>query len=653
MGIKHGFTSQKQDNNNPTQIQPSHWNADHNFDFGHGNNVFPAGVLIGQGNDQLSVLGSGNIGEFLQRKVKGGSAHHGYSKLPYIVSSHYNFDAISPNVNLTAGVPIVIALTPVPIGVNATNIDHYLLIEDGVAGDEIVKIATPGDATSGSNSGTVTITPTLNHSAANWTIKSATAGIQEAINSLGSQGGVVKIPEGVTTIYGPITIKKNYVKLHGTGFYSTWLQTSYKANNLLVVDGTSFAGNVGQCELENFTIVGPNDGAATNYGVSIKGQVFFRCRNVNISQVANGFLVDDDNNTDSWGFENCWVSVFVSNGWRIAGSNGGYAQCCGAVSGGANSSGFRVEKTGGFTARQCFSFACAYGLHICPASGQSASLMWIDSSVFDFCTKDAIRIAPLHATAVVHSVNFVNSYSSFSSDNGCYISTEGGGEIEEITFIGHRALLNNKAGIVVRGTKIKNITITGSTITSNSVQTPGASDEIYIEPAADGPDGITITNNIVGPSSYHGHNVRVGINFGYSATPGATDNVICTGNKISEKVTTASGNKLYIAGLDVCSGKNIIAKDNTPDSNILISAVQIGAQLLLGGSTKNMFTVTGTTAIGDMVPAWKGRQVIITKTDAGTLNFNTGATFRNAKTLAQNESLIAIYDGTLWSLIKG
>jgi hypothetical protein len=645
MGLTHSKVSVKPDTADTSIVQPSDWNAAHQLS--------AAGLAYAQtaSGSIASVSAGQNYHKLLRRKFNASSnEEYEFVAFPEVVSSDYNFTAQAPAVALTSGITNTITLTPVPLGVNGSNTSHYLYIADGVGGNEIVLI-TGGTAISGAASGTITFVPASNHVSGNWSIRSATVGIQEAVYVLGSSGGLIRIPTGQFTFYGPITIPYSNTKIRGNGFYATWLQTSYIGGHLI-----NFTNSVTLCggnSLEYLTLVGPNNGAATNYGVYINNNVRFWARYVNISQVANGFLIADNGDSDSITFDNCCVSYFVSVGFDVQGSNSQIFIQCSALAGGANSTGFKIVKTGGLNLSRCLGFQVAYGLDFAPGAGQSASLAWVDSCTFDACTKVPTRLMPRATTGVIHSVTFVNTYSTFSTENGMYISTnEFGGEIEEITIQSHRVLLNQLAGIVVRGTKIKNILINGSTITSNSAAVSEASDGIYIEPAADGPDGVIITNNIIGVSSYHTHKLRCGINFGYGGAPaGATNNVVCTGNRINDSVTSVGGVLLHIAGLDVITGKNVVAKDNVPDANTVLAAVQVGAALLLGGSTCEMYTVTGTSAVNDITPALKGARKLITKTDAGSLVFNTSGTFRNAVTLTQGLSLVAIYDGTKWNLM--
>lgn len=131
-------------------------------------------------------------------------------------------DVVTPGGTLTAGVPATITLTPCSLGLSGTNVGHYRRISGGVGTDETV-LVTGGTCTSGAPSGTITFTPAYNHSGS-WTFRSATAGIQEAINSLDKmRGGTVRLPPGISTLWGGITVMSQGIKLIGSS--GGWAQS--------------------------------------------------------------------------------------------------------------------------------------------------------------------------------------------------------------------------------------------------------------------------------------------------------------------------------------------------------------------------------------------------------------------------------------------
>lgn len=120
---------------------------------------------------------------------------------PLVFSYQYNFVPQTPGGTLSTGNQ-VITLTPVPKGVNGSDVNHYLYISGGTGTAEAVLI-TGGTAVSGAASGTVIVNCANTHSGA-WTIQSATAGIFEAYISLPATGGVVRVLASASpiNIYG-------------------------------------------------------------------------------------------------------------------------------------------------------------------------------------------------------------------------------------------------------------------------------------------------------------------------------------------------------------------------------------------------------------------------------------------------------------------
>jgi hypothetical protein len=142
---------------------------------------------------------------------------------PVVPAAPFNFSAQAPGGSLVVGTNLI-TLSPVPEGVNGTDTFHYLYISGGTGAAEVVPI-TGGTAVAGAASGTIFVTCANAHSGA-WTIRSATAGIQEAISSIGpthaayagdgatTGGGTVYIAPGTYTLFGTVYVPSN-VELFG------------------------------------------------------------------------------------------------------------------------------------------------------------------------------------------------------------------------------------------------------------------------------------------------------------------------------------------------------------------------------------------------------------------------------------------------------
>lgn len=123
--------------------------------------------------------------------------------------------------NLTGASPATVVITPSPAGINALSVNkHYLYITDSGGGSEAVLLTS---VTVGASSTTVGFTPANSHTANQWTLGSATGGIQEAVNYTHTTtgGGTVKVPQGTTTFLATCFLGtaswSNVVAIEGSG----------------------------------------------------------------------------------------------------------------------------------------------------------------------------------------------------------------------------------------------------------------------------------------------------------------------------------------------------------------------------------------------------------------------------------------------------
>jgi hypothetical protein len=117
-----------------------------------------------------------------------------WAAMPYNNALSYNFPPQTPGGTLNAGANNV-TLTPVPQGVNGTDVNHSLYISGGAGAAESCPI-TGGGAVSGAPTGQVIINCANVHTGA-WTVQSATGGIQEAICGMPAAGGLAVAPASV------------------------------------------------------------------------------------------------------------------------------------------------------------------------------------------------------------------------------------------------------------------------------------------------------------------------------------------------------------------------------------------------------------------------------------------------------------------------
>lgn len=129
--------------------------------------------------------------------------------------------------NLTAATPATVIITPSPAGINSLSVNrHFLYITDGASSESVSLTG----VTVGASSTTVNFTPANSHTSGQWTLGSATSGIQEAIHYAEAitGGGVVQIPSGVSVLKQRIFIGgvTNSVTLAGERLGCTLQQTT-------------------------------------------------------------------------------------------------------------------------------------------------------------------------------------------------------------------------------------------------------------------------------------------------------------------------------------------------------------------------------------------------------------------------------------------
>lgn len=153
-----------------------------------------APVQVSEGGTGMTTAGTGL--QVLRTKANTTSPSLEYASLPVVSAPDYNFSPQAPGGSLTGGTPATVTLTPCPLGVNQNDSKHYLYLSGGTGTAEAVLI-TGGTCASSAASGTITFTPANSHSGS-WTIGSATAGMTEAEEWLGTQGGTILIPGNIT-----------------------------------------------------------------------------------------------------------------------------------------------------------------------------------------------------------------------------------------------------------------------------------------------------------------------------------------------------------------------------------------------------------------------------------------------------------------------
>ncbi len=188
---------------------------------------------------------------------------------PAVLSSTYDFPAQIPGGNLVVGNNTV-TMSPVPGGVNGTDLHHYLYVSGGTGTAESCLI-TGGSGTAGQFSGPIIINCAHTHTGG-WTIRSASAGIVEAASSI-SNVGTVTLARTAMAIHFTI-ILPTAVSIQGQGFTGTGntggsiLVCDVAANPcMMIADGLGTASGQGFGIHSNYELYGPG----SNTGLWIGG----------------------------------------------------------------------------------------------------------------------------------------------------------------------------------------------------------------------------------------------------------------------------------------------------------------------------------------------------------------------------------------------
>jgi hypothetical protein len=559
------------------------------------------------------------------------------SKIPavsQIVSSAYDFPAQTPGGNLTIG-NNVITLSPVPLGVNGSDQNHYLYISGGTGAAEPVLI-TGGTAVSGATSGTVIVNCANTHSGA-WTIRSATAGIREAMNSLPATGGVVMLPSGSLPIYKGITINRNSVTIQGQGVGATTLDISSMGSGPVVQMLTGHAD-----WLRGFTILGPSTGMLpTDYAIVFDGQNACGMSNVDVAYVPNGIKI-----TDHPSNYRIWIE-YVDIGYLTGTGGVGIS-----VEGGADTlisnlassdtdhndlAAIRIRKTGGTAIRNVDCLNC--GLLIDPdGAANTVSWLFLTEALFDTPQNEALKVAPTNGALVMGFTAVDSWFCSSATKDGVRLEATMPSRIDNFSLIGTRIINNFHNGVALVGSGVRNTNISSSTVSSNNTSNLDYYG-IYVRDAVD----LVIDANSIGalPGGLSA-NQKSGIFF----DTGATDNIVVTSNMIKDVALA------HIMGMDLMTGLNRIISDNSPVSSVFNTIASADA-INLTGSPYEHYYITGSIPIKTMTPFWYARKISLFFSDAAPGGVSAaGGNIVNTRTVTQNQTLLCQYDINVgWTVV--
>jgi len=618
--IKHQKVSTIPNGGNPALIQPSDWNAVHIFDPASPGIIYDP---LGDGN-----FASANAlfeGQFLRRKYNAPAPIYEFATFISVNSADFNFNLTATG-TLTAAAPSIIQLPITPKGVVSTlsvTSGHSIKIIDGSAGNEICLITSVDSVNH-----RITVTPTKNHASGNYTVTSATAGIQEAIYFVQPQGfGSVEVPAGNQNISATIINTGSGIKIRGTGRHSTFIVNDGALPNF---DSFKFANGTTN-ELSGMTIMSTPDGTS-GYGVICLNQSHLLFNDLNIRS-ANGMKLT---NVSYSHIDKCAMiniaagqfGIYVIGGLDITfdkifmASNIGAPGAAAIVIDGGNALFFRTIDAIQF----------ARGVVIV-SDFQPSFYLWFDTVVMDTPSVNAWEIRASNNT--ISSIICINCWASTASSHGVYISGNVN-PIKGIKWIGGRIVNNGIDGIRVEG-NVQDTQISTSSITYNSRSSVGAGDDINILANV---TKLSVHDCIIGEGD-SANLLALQTVFGVAIAAAGTDYITITDNRFAGTFVNSPLN-------NASTGTHNIVGRNSGIDNMPPPVRTAAASLTLSPSGATTMKIIGSTPIANILGGSIGQRITLLFADPAPGGLGSGGNMARVQPAVANQKITLDYDGTVW-----
>lgn len=520
-----------------------------------------------------------------------------------------------------------------------------------------------GTAQSGDLEGTLIFTTANTHTGA-WRITSATGGIQEWFyGSPDSPNGF--LPPGNTTIYEKIVLfgrNGNTVQLTGSGNIASRLvrDPSYPAGDLLAWASVLGAG---EFVADNFSILNANGFDNTSgAGLSLSVSQPRECRvsNVTIYNGCSPVVVDPVNAVTGVGtviLNNVYVYTLSSYdiytkgpSFTINTSISDLINCKAwwDTKPSSGCPGVLISRGDGITIDGGL-YSGTYGIQVNPNATYQTSFVYINNVIIDETYSHGVYMpAGAHATIL----------NQFRIQN-CHFATQNGD-----TGAAGIAILNDVDGLIIQGNNI------------SGFQGPG----IILGTSDKAPRGAVVNDNAINNNGRS--TLKCGILIYSTGTSGSGSydtNTVISGNSIGNNLAAAYGGStqeigIYFVGLAGKFRGYAISGNNLRGNTVIPIFREAGATTVENfvvqgnGGVDDSFTtvasaslsaanaaafyrnisVTGTTTVADLDPAWEGRQVTLVKLDAGSVSIGGTGTFAgSAVTLSQYGRVDAIYSAAI------
>lgn len=235
-----------------------------------------------------------------------------------IMTDYYSFAANSvyqaPPDNIS---PLLrtITLSPVPLGVNATDTAHYIGIFNNSGTWQENCLINGGTATAGASSGTITCSSLSGtYATGSYKVGSATYGLAEAIITAGSSGSVF-IPAGVWPVYAPTSVPASYLNF---SLFGAGPQTSILSNQSTTTDVIDWPSTAGYVRMSRFGVAGQSN-ATAGWAFHVGGSLFGQIDHLWVHFGYNGMYLA---NLNSWLVDSLYGYGLNNIGMQLDATNG-------------------------------------------------------------------------------------------------------------------------------------------------------------------------------------------------------------------------------------------------------------------------------------------------------------------------------------------
>jgi hypothetical protein len=580
--------------------------------------------------------GNGNIkgilgqveGQVLRRKPNTAVFDYAFLDQGFAISTDYAFSA--PGVNtISAGVGSGLSFTVLPSGIiKAFSVTqpHYITIVDPVAGNETTRILDVNEAFPG-----ISIIPALSHTAGNYTITSATSGIQEAIyHQQGSgRGGEILIPPGTHKISGPISIYGPNFKIKGCGRGTTTIER-------IVGTGTAFdafnfqPGSSGKANEISGLLIITSVGTA-GYGINAFSQSSFlindveinypegiKLENVTYSVIKNVFMPNVGVNRVGMRAKNCWdlsiTDIYMGTQQAAPAATAFVFDSCSAIF---------------MRAVDCILFVRGI---IIISEVAAVTHLFFDSVVMDTSTTIGWEI---RATVnVINGIVCTNCWAS-STQNGPGVMLDGNtNKVYGFKWIAGRVYACGGDGIRMQG-DVHDVQIIASSVGESGRLIGGS--EIHI---MSGVDRVTVTNCLLGAVD-NPANTAATSNNGVTIDVSPADYLMITDNRFTG---------VFVNGpiSNYSTGTHNIIDRNSGVDNQIFPTITAAATIALPTSGASLIFINGSAPISNITGGKIGQRIVLIFVSASPGGLLAGGNIGQAFTAAPNSKATLIFSGTFW-----